>query len=161
MRILIAAVSAGCLAAVLAGCGGSGSTCPFGIISRPTAQGTVTDTFRTHDITIPSETDLEVDLSHSAPNGQVPKADAWLTSADCTKLFDPPYPTASGAPPPPACRTFLGPVAAGTVSSRVKIDPGRYRVFIQAYTSNTSAPDYVVDVGIWGRSCTVNRNFAP
>lgn len=161
MRILAAGTLAGSVAIALAACGGTGSTCPFGLVSRPTFQGSVTETPRTHDVTIPSETGLEIDMSNAAPAGQAGRADAWLASADCTKLFDATYPTATGAPPTPLCRTFLGPVAAGSVSARVKADPGRYRVFIQPYTSNTSAADYAVDVGIWGRSCMINRTFAP
>lgn len=159
--MLLAASLAISAAGLLAGCG-SASTCPFGLITRQSFQGSVTGgAFTTHDFAIASEPGLEVDLSLAAPSGQTSRADAWLTSADCVKLFDGPYPSASGAPPSPLCRTFLGPVATGTVSGRQAVDPGRYRVFVQAYTANDAAVSYAGDVGIWGRSCTINRNFAP
>jgi hypothetical protein len=158
--MLLAASLAAAVAVILAGCG-SASTCPFGIITRQSFQGSVAaGAFTTHDFAIASEPGLEVDLSLAAPTGQAARADAWLASADCVKLFDGPYPSASG-PPSPLCRTFIGPVAANTVSGRQAVDPGRYRVFVQAYTSNDATASYAGDVGIWGRSCTVNRNFAP
>jgi len=157
--MLAAATGASLLAAALAACGST--VCPFGNISRTTFQGSVTDGFGVHDVAIPAETDLEVDLANAAPSGQVAKADAWLTTADCARLFDTPYPTASGAPPTPLCRVFLGPVAAGSVSARQKVDAGRYRIFVQGYTANQAPATYIADVGIWGRSCTINRNFAP
>ena len=150
-RIVAAAAVAAGLGAALAACGGSG--CPFGNIRRVSFAGSVTDGFRTHDVAVPSEPSLEVDLASSAPNGQVSRADAWLTTADCAKLFDGPYPTASGAPPAPLCRVFLGPVAAGAVSARQKLDAGQYRVFVQGYSSNQTPASYSVDVGIWGNSC--------
>ncbi len=158
-RIVAAAAVAAGLGAGLAACGGS--TCPFGNITRVSFAGTVTDAFRTHDVAVPSEPGLEVDLAHSVPNGQVSRADAWLTTTDCAQLFDGPYPTASGAPPAPRCRVFIGPVVAGSVSARQKVDAGQYRVFVQAYTANQTPPDYSVDVGIWGNSCFLTRSFAP
>jgi hypothetical protein len=159
--MLLAASLAAAAAGLLSGCG-SASTCPFGIITRQNFQGSVAaGAFTTHDLAIASEPGLEVDLSLAAPTGQTARADAWLASADCVKLFDGPYPSASGALPSPLCRTFIGPVAPNTVSGRQALDPGRYRVFVQAYTSNDAAASYAGDVGIWGRSCTINRSFAP
>ena len=158
-RFVASAVVAFGLAAGLSACGST--PCPFGNITRTGFEGNVTDAFRTHDVAVPSEPGLEVDLANSAPNGQVSRADAWLTTTDCAKLFDGPYPGASGAPPAPLCRVFIGPVAAGAVSARQKVDAGQYRVFVQGYTSNETPPNYSVDVGIWGNSCFLTRSFAP
>jgi hypothetical protein len=39
------------------------------------------------------------------------------------------------------------------VSTRSKLAAGRYRGFVQAYSSNGERMDCVADVGIWGRDC--------
>src|SRR5262249_31730901 len=65
----------------------------------------------------------QVDLA----NGQVNAGhvDAFLVSADCTKLFDGPY---NGSVVQPLCKIYIGPVPAGTVTDRQKVLPGSYRL---------------------------------
>ena len=46
-----------------------------------------------------------------------------------------------------------GPRVAGRVSPRTALPPGRYRVFAQAYSTNTAANDYRVDIGVWATAC--------
>jgi hypothetical protein len=76
-------------------------------------------------------------------NGESGRLDAWLVDAGCDCLFDGTYPGAS-----PLCRTFIGPVQPGQISEQVSIPSGPYRVFTQAYTSNTAAAQYTAEIGI-------------
>ncbi len=103
------------------------------------------------DVTIPSAESTQVDLDSTQFPGEAGHVDAWLVEPGCDRLFDGTYPDAS-----PRCRTFIGPVQPGQVSARVSIPSGRYRVFIQAYTSNTAAAKYTVEVGLWGYNCKFN-----
>ena len=57
------------------------------------------------------------------------------------------------APPTARCTVIAGPVTAGTVSGRQKIAPGRVRVFVQSYASNSAPAAYQVELGTWGRTC--------
>ncbi len=96
--------------------------------------------------------DLEVDIAHIATPGQAAQLDVWLTTADCTKLFEGSYPPPGGASAA-RCRVLLGPVAPGAVSTRTKLSKGRYRLFVQAASSNAAAGEYLFDVGLWGEKC--------
>jgi hypothetical protein len=74
--------------------------------------------------------------------------DAFLVDTSCAKLFDGAYPG-----PPPLCRVLLGPAAPGAVTSLVSLPAGTYRLWIQAYTTNTTAAPYLIDIEIWDNSC--------
>ena len=46
-----------------------------------------------------------------------------------------------------------GPVGPGAVSPRKKIPPGRYRVFVQAWSSNANTNLFDVDLGLYTDEC--------
>src|SRR5688572_2875245 len=96
--------------------------------------------------------DIQVDLTNSSPSGTV---DAFLTDANCTKLFDTYAATRTGA----LCQILIGPVPAATVSERRSISPGRYRIFAQAWSSNQVPTAFVVDLGIWSDDCRYRRQL--
>jgi hypothetical protein len=104
-----------------------------------------------HDVTIPSAESSEVDLDNKPFQIETGHVDAWLVEAGCDRLFDGTYPGTS-----PLCRTFIGPVQAGQLSERVPIPSGRYRVFIQAYSSNVAAARDAAEVGLYGYNCKFN-----
>ena len=151
-RALLAAILIA-VGLVSAGC----DTCPFQVTSRRPFGGTLQPgAAATHDVTIAREDDLQVDLASTATGGGG-RADAWITAADCERLFD--TPPADGAPAPtPRCTVVVGPVAQGAVSGREKVSDGRFRIHVYAYSSNTSAAAYSVELGTWGRTC---RALAP
>src|SRR5687768_2125720 len=145
---VMASAAAGLLAATAgtAACDG----CPFQITDRISFQGTLeAGAFATHDVNVPAEEDLQIDLSSTAAAGSG-RADAWITQTDCARLFDT-APSEGAAPPTARCTVIAGPVTAGTVSSRQKIAPGRVRVFVQSYASNSAPAVYQVELGTWGR----------
>jgi hypothetical protein len=99
------------------------------------------------DVNLPFE-DVEVDLSNrGAATGQV---DAFLTSATCAKLFDGPY---NGMASSPLCTIILGPIAPRQVGPRQKVQPGQYRVFAQAWSSNVAATPFDMEIGLWTDRC--------
>jgi hypothetical protein len=128
-----------------------GSNCPFGALSRRAFPGQVAAGGGTarHDVVAPAE--VEVDLAN-ASTGQAGRVDAFLTRADCDRLFDAEYPPVSGAAP--RCQVIVGPVAPGAVSARQKISAGTYRLHLYGYTSNTAPVIYAVDVVFWGENCS-------
>ena len=100
--------------------------------------------------------DIQVDLTNwGGPTGRI---DAFLTTPDCTKLFDGPY---TGTATMPLCKTHIGPIAPGAVSPRQTLPPGRYRMFAQAWTSNESPTRFRLDVGIWSDDCSLTRPRNP
>jgi len=103
------------------------------------------------DVTIPSAEGGQVDLDNTQFPGEAGRVDAWLAPADCDRLFDGTYPGAS-----PLCRTYIGPVRPGEVSARQPLPSGRYRVVVQAYSSNANAAKYTAQVGLWGYNCKFN-----
>lgn len=104
--------------------------------------------FLVQDVNLNSSAVQEVDLANGSVNaGHV---DAFLTSADCVKLFDASY---SGSPVQSLCKIYIGPVPAGTLTEHQKIAPGNYRLFAQAWASNESAQVFAMDLGIWTDSC--------
>lgn len=106
------------------------------------------------DVVLPDQPDLAIDIAQAALPNRVGGQDLWLTSTDCQQLFEGPYAEPGTGPrPTPKCQVLLGPVSPGRVSPRTALPPGRYRVFVQAYSTNTSANDYRVDIGVWGTSC--------
>lgn len=141
----------GALATLVAGC----NTCPTRFIMRlptnPTFRATLDGGFAFRDVDVPQQDGLEIDMDSVAFPGQTGRVDGWLTTSDCSQLFDEPYTGVSGALP--KCRVLLGPVAADAVSSRIKVEPGRYRLFAQAYASNTAPVQFFLELGVWGKSC--------
>jgi hypothetical protein len=121
------------------GSGGSASTVPC------------CGAFDREDMTIPSAEGGQVDLDNTFFPDEAGHVDAWLVAADCDRLFDGIYPGAS-----PLCRTYIGPVQPGQVSARQSIPSGRYRVIVQAYSSNAKAAKYTTEVGLWGYDCKFN-----
>ena len=106
------------------------------------------------DVVLPDEPDLAVDIAQVALPDRVGGQDLWLTTTDCQQLFDAPYAESGTGPrPSPKCPVLLGPVSPGRVSPRTELPPGRYRVFVQAYSTNTAANDYRVAISVWGTSC--------
>jgi len=135
--------------------GGCGSVCDFALRGRLYVQGTLAccGAFLWQDVSIGQDV-VEVDLSFAKAAGTPPPAHAWLTTTSCAQLFEGTYPPPSGSPSP-RCTVYLGPVTPGEVSSRRKISPGSYRVWVQAWTS-AEAPLHLqqsVDVGLWGELC--------
>ncbi len=93
--------------------------------------------------------DAEFSLSNTAFPTEPGGVDAFLVSMSCQKLFDGPYPGTA-----PLCPVLSGPAKPGGVSSRVKLTPGTYRVYLQGYSSTTdSVSKYLVDVYIWDYRC--------
>ena len=106
------------------------------------------------DVVLPDEPDLAVDIAQVALPNRIGGQDLWLTRTDCQQLFDGAYAEPGTGPrPAPKCQVLLGPVSPGRVSPRTELPPGRYRVFVQAYSTNTTANDYRGDIGDWGTSC--------
>jgi len=94
---------------------------------------------------------IQVDLSNTRFGNQTGRVDGFLTTTDCTKLFDGPY---AGVATAPLCKIYLGPVTPGAVSSRQTVPPGQYRVLAQAWADNDSPATFLVDVGIWTDGCS-------
>jgi len=130
------------------------NSCPLGLLDRLGPPPTLPQTIECcgaslHvDVTVPDVDELQVDLANTLFPGQNGRVDVWLTDVSCAELFDATYPSGT-----PRCRTLIGPVQVNTVSSRVSVQPGRYRVFVQSHSSNTTTQRYDFDVGVWGRSC--------
>jgi hypothetical protein len=133
------------------GCG-SGH-CPFQILARLYLKQTVECCgAAVSEVVTVSHDDAEVDLTFAGPAGPPAPAHAWLTSADCTQLFEGTYPPAAGAPAP-RCPTFLGPVSPGEVSTRRNLERGNYRIWVQAFSTSPGPLKAIVDVGVWGKCC--------
>jgi len=144
-----AALAAALLAGLDAGCGGSG--CPFGVIARIDLEITVgcCGGFAWQDVG--PRAGSELDLAVHKAEGPAPPLHAWLTTPDCVRLFDGQYP-GSGSPRP-LCNVLIGPVSPGEVSSRRKLSPGTYRVWVQAFSSSPEPQKVLLDLGIWGEQC--------
>jgi hypothetical protein len=145
------------LAAVLVlatgrGCGGGGN-CSLQILGRIPVEFRVECCGASHwaDVSV-GQDDAEVDLAFAKAAGPAPPVHAWLTTPDCTSLFQGEYPPASGSPSP-GCTVYLGPVSPGEVSPRRKLPRGTYRVWVQAFSSNTEPLRCLLDVGVWGERC--------
>jgi hypothetical protein len=131
----------------LAGCD---HHCGLGERERTPLTGSVaccSGTFR--DVQLKGETsDAEFSLANTALPTQAGSVDAFIVPTSCDKLFDGTYPGAS-----PLCTILAGPAKPGGVSNRVKLSPGAYRVYLQAYPELTTPAGYVVDVYTWDYSC--------
>ena len=101
------------------------------------------------DIDLTSVGEIEIDLTN--PNGS--GVDAFITTVGCDKLFEGLY-TGTGAVA--QCQVHVGPVRPRAISERKKIVPGRYRIFAQGYSTNATALDIALDVGLWSNACRWN-----
>ena len=98
------------------------------------------------DIELTANGEIEIDLTN--PNGE--GVDAFVTTVGCDKLFDGAY---TGANATPLCQLHIGPVRPRGVSARAKISPGRYRLYAQGYTTNVTASNIALDLGLWSTAC--------
>jgi hypothetical protein len=90
----------------------------------------------------------QVDLANTDLGAE--RVDAFLTTADCNRLFEASY---NGSASQPLCKVYIGPVSPGAVSNKVTVPKGVYRVFAQAWASNEQSNGYGIDVGIWSTAC--------
>ena len=144
-----AALAAACVLFLsLPSCGGG---CPFGLLAVRSFPGEVACCGATarHDFQAADDAELDVTSLQAGQSGRV---DAFVTRADCDRLFDGAYPPAAGTAP--RCPVIVGPVAPGSVSARVKVGAGAYRLHLLALSSNTASSVYAVDVMLWGENCT-------
>lgn len=117
-------------------------------VSVPGVIGPGGESFFRDMLLSPQVGDMEIALASTAHPAEPGSADAFLTATSCTQLFSDPYPGAA-----PLCRILVGPVTPGQVTTRVPLDSGTYRLWVQGYTSNASALPYLIDVEIWDESC--------
>ena len=106
------------------------------------------------DITVPDEPDVAIGLSQVALAERVGGQDLWLTKTHCEQLFDGPDPEPGTGPrATPLCEVLCGPRVAWAGKHTDGAAPGRYRVFARAYSTNTAANDYRVDLEVWATAC--------
>lgn len=74
--------------------------------------------------------------------------DVFVVPTSCSRLFDGTYPGA-----PPLCQIYVGPVTAKNVSPRVSLGAGTYRLWLQAYSTNTATTGYLVDIDVLDYRC--------
>jgi hypothetical protein len=132
------------------------SPCEFRIVERLPSTGSVgcCGGSSREDVVVGAHRDLAVDIAQTAIADQQGGQDLFLTGPDCTRLFDEPYAAPGTAPPPVArCPVVLGPVSRGRVSPRAEVEPGRYRLFVQAYDTNQAANSFHAELNIWGATC--------
>jgi hypothetical protein len=149
------------VAALMAACfaGAACETCPFQIISFISVQGSVEQgDFAVHDVTVPFEESLEIDIASSSPVDAAMRTDVWVVRPDCEKLFNEPYPGPGGVTPQAQCTVLIGPVQPNSVSARLKTAPGQYRVIVQAWATNTAPTAYNAQLGVWGQTCRAIRD---
>ena len=154
---LIAAATAFLGVVLLESCG-SGITCGLGLaqwIDFPKETDAVGEvaccggaTYQ--DLNLAAD-NVQVDLiNSSSPEGRV---DFFLASGDCARLFNGSY---EGTITSPLCAIYIGPVKARVTSQRTAIRRGRYRMFAQAYTSNASPAQFLMQIGLWSDACHWN-----
>jgi hypothetical protein len=85
--------------------------------------------------------------------------DGFLTDVNCDQLFAAPYNGAGTATP--LCKVFIGPVAAGAVSARQSVPQATYRLFVQAWASNTDPVRFDATVGVYSSDCHLNGTVGP
>jgi hypothetical protein len=125
-----------------------GHTCGLGLHERRPASGSLAccgASFH-QDFALTDTGDAEFDLTSTRKSSQ--PLDAFLVPATCEKLFDGAYPGS-----PPRCDVLIGPVATGTVSSRVKLRTGTYRLWVQAYNSNIDPAQFTISIDGWDYRC--------
>lgn len=144
------------LAGALALGAGCDTPCAYRILDRIERSGEVgcCGAFAVEEIDVPDERDLAVDVALEALPAASGGQDVWVAPADCARLFEGPYAApGSGPRPEPRCQVIAGPVSPGRVSPRARVVPGRYRVFVQAYSANRSTSAHRVTISVWGASC--------
>lgn len=149
VRVSMCALAAGLIVGA-AGC----HRCGLGEHSRVTVTGSQAPVpccggaaFK--DVALQGQTsDAEFSLSNTNLPTEAGGVDAFIVPTSCGKLFDGAYPGAA-----PLCAIHAGPAKPGGVSSRVKLAPGTYRVYLQGYSTVPTSVNYVVDVYIWDYSC--------
>jgi|SRR5882672_3997247 len=137
---------------------GSGSSCGLALAQRidfPKGKDAVGEVACCGDVTYQdlnlAADNVQVDLiNSSAPEGRV---DFFLASGDCVRLFNDPY---EGTITSPLCAIYVGPVKARVTTPRTAIRRGRYRMFAQAYTSNDSPAQFLMEIGLWSDACRWN-----
>lgn len=102
--------------------------------------------FLTKDLTLLPSTEGQVSLTN-IDTGAEP-VDAFLVPTSCSKLFDGAYPGAQ-----PLCQVYSGPVALKAKGARVGLGAGTYRLWLQAYSTNTSVSDYSVSFDVLDYRC--------
>ncbi|HEY2432729.1 MAG TPA: hypothetical protein VGI12_08635 [Vicinamibacterales bacterium] len=101
------------------------------------------------DISLKAATsDPEFSLSNTNYATEPGGVDAFLVPTTCETLFEGGYPGGT-----PLCKIYVGPAKPGGVSSRAKLDPGTYRLYLQGYSDVTSPVKYLIDVYIWDYRC--------
>ena len=145
------------LGVLLESCG-SGSTCGLALAQRidfPKEKDAVGEVAccadaKYQDLNLAAD-NVQIDLiNSSAPEGRV---DFFLASGDCARLFNGPY---EGTIASPLCTIYVGPVKAWVTIQRIAIRRGRYRMFAQAYTSNDSPAQFLMEIGLWSDACHWN-----
>jgi hypothetical protein len=147
VRVTACALTGGLFLGALSGC----HRCGLGEHDRVTVTGVVDGSAGAafKDVALKGQTsDAEFSLSNTNMPTQPGGVDAFLVQTSCNKLFDGPYPGAA-----PLCPILDGPAKPGGVSSRVKLSPGTYRVYLQGYSNVVDSVGYLVDVYIWDYSC--------
>jgi hypothetical protein len=79
------------------------------------------------------------------PDQQV---DVFVVPTSCSKLFAGNYPGS-----PALCQVLVGPVTAKQVSPRVSLSAGTYRLWLQAYSTNTATTGYQVQIDVLDYRC--------
>jgi hypothetical protein len=99
------------------------------------------------DLALLPATEGEVNVTNPLQPPDNP-ADAFLVPTSCTRLFDGDYPGAR-----PLCQIYVGPVTAKSASGRVKLSQGTYRLWMQAYTTNTRSYSYYILIDVFDYRC--------
>jgi len=145
-----AGVAAAALAiASSASCGGN--SCGLGQLRTLMQDGSTATTPKFFDVDLSAKDIQQINMDSTPIPAQPGQVDGFLTTTDCTQLFAGAY---TGTATAPLCKIYLGPVAPNAVTGRITLDPGRYRVFAQPWTTNTGAVRFGFDVVIWGQNCS-------
>ncbi len=106
------------------------------------------------EATVDDKSDYKIQLSNIQIPGLTNRVDAWLTDDRCNRLFESPYPASEdGRRAVPRCRVISGPVSPGSVDPPIRVSPGTYRIFLQAWSTNTDQAPYQISLGLWARVC--------
>ena len=142
--VVIVAVACGSWGCDASGCHSS----RFEVINTATADKIIAccGTTAVRDFPL-SRDDGEVLMAVHRDPSVLTQVDGWLTRTDCVQLFDP----GSNAP---KCEVLIGPVAAGSVSSRRALARGNYRIFVRPQNDAMEMVPILVDVQIWGTRCS-------
>lgn len=126
------------------------SSCGLGQLRSLMQDGSTVTTPKFYDVDLSAKDIQQINMDSTPIPSQPGQVDGFLTTTDCTQLFAGAY---TGTVTAPLCNIYLGPVAPSGVTSRITLDPGRYRVFAQPWTTNTGDVRFGFDVVIWGQNC--------